>query len=58
MLRRNLILMAWFVLAVWALMIVADIYKGGYNPPKIVYGIPTLIVGALAFLIRHLKPKD
>lgn len=50
--------MAWFVLAVWALMIVADIYKGGYNPPKIVYGIPTLIVGALAFLIRHLKPKD
>lgn len=55
MLRRNLILMAWFVLLVWAGMIAADIFKSGYNPPKIVYGIPTLIVGALGFLIRHLK---
>lgn len=58
MLRRNLIFMAWFVLIVWAGMIVADIFVSGYNPPTIVYGIPTLIVGALAFLIRHLRPKE
>jgi hypothetical protein len=36
-----------FVTLVWGAIVLADIFKKGFNAPDIVYGYPGLVIGVL-----------